>query len=180
VAGADVFAVRFTPDASAGQRQALEAEARLLALEPNPIERVEGAVSAALGRIFGLFEALALVAVAVAGLGIVNTLTMSVVERVREIGVLRATGMTRRQIGRMVVVEAGMLGLIGAISGIVAGLGVGLVMVILGGGRPDLAALPWPILGLAMLLGVGVAMAAAYGPARLAGRLAIVRAVQFE
>ena len=48
-----------------------------------------------------------LVAVLVAGLGIVNTLTMNVVERVREIGVLRAAGMTRRQVWRMVVVEAG-------------------------------------------------------------------------
>ena len=44
----------------------------------------------------------------VAALGIVNTLTMNVLERVREIGVLRAAGMTRRQVWRSVVVEAGV------------------------------------------------------------------------
>ena len=82
----------------------------------------------ALGRVFGLFDALALVAVLVAALGIVNTLAMSVVERVREIGVLRAIGMTRRQASRMVVVEATILGLVGAVLGAVVGLGVGAVL----------------------------------------------------
>ena len=54
----------------------------------------------------------------VAALGIVNTLTMNVLERVREIGVLRAAGMTRRQVWRSVVVEAGITGLVGAICGV--------------------------------------------------------------
>jgi putative ABC transport system permease protein len=181
VAGADVFAVRFEPDATVAQRAALEAAARQFALEPSPLERVEGAVAAALGRVFGLFDALAIVAVLVAGLGIVNTLTMSVIERVREIGVLRATGMTRGQVASMVVVEAGMLGLVGAIVGIAAGVVVGAVMVVLGGGRPDVALdPPWLTIGLALVLGVAVAMVAAYWPARVASRLGIVRAVRFE
>ncbi|MEO7664326.1 MAG: ABC transporter permease, partial [Candidatus Limnocylindrales bacterium] len=97
VAGADVFAVRFQPAATTADRAALETAARGLALEPSPLTRIQGAVTDALGRVFGLFDALALIAVLVAGLGIVNTLTMSVVERVREIGVLRAIGMSRRQ-----------------------------------------------------------------------------------
>ena len=78
-----------------------------LALEVVPLDRIEGAISDALGRIFGLFDALAAVAVLIAALGIVNTLTMNVIERVREIGILRAAGMTRRQVWRSVVVEAG-------------------------------------------------------------------------
>ena len=75
-------------------------------LDPVPLDRIQGAVSDALDRVFGLFDVLSLVAVVVASLGIVNTLTMSVLERVREIGVLRAAGMTRRQVWRSVVVEA--------------------------------------------------------------------------
>ena len=54
-------------------------------------------------------------------------------------------------------------------------------MVILAGGRLDVASgMPWPIIGLALVLGVVVAMLAAAYPARLASRLSIVRAVQYE
>ncbi len=142
---------------------------------------IEGAISDALGRIFGLFDALAAVAVVIAALGIVNTLTMNVIERVREIGILRAAGMTRRQVWRSVVVEAGVLGLAGAILGIVLGLVVGALMTMVTGGRPDLTdGIPWPVVGLALVLGVAVAMLAAAYPARIASRLSIVRAVQYE
>ncbi|MEP6639226.1 MAG: FtsX-like permease family protein, partial [Chloroflexota bacterium] len=112
---------------------------------------------------------------------IVNTLTMNVIERVREIGILRAAGMTRGQVWRSVVVEAGILGLAGALLGIFLGLLVGVLMVGLSGGRLDVAtAIPWSIIGLALILGVVVAMLAAAYPARLASRLSIVRAVQYE
>jgi len=181
VLGADFFAVRFVPGQADIARPALESRARTLALEPSTLERVQGAVANALGRVFGLFDALAVVAVVVAALGIVNTLTMNVVERVREIGVLRATGMTRRRVGRMVVVEAGILGLVGAMIGAVTGLAAGIVLVVLAGGRLDLLIdPPWAALAVCFVLGVGVSMLAAYYPARLAGRLSIVRAVQFE
>ena len=181
VAGADAFAVRFAPDAPASARDALDVEATALALEVVPLDRIEGAISDALGRIFGLFDALAAVAVLIAALGIVNTLTMNVIERVREIGILRAAGMTRRQVWRSVVVEAGVLGLAGALLGIVArarrrgvdGRAGGRSVRRRGG-------IPWPIVGLALVLGVAVAMLAAAYPARLASRLSIVRAVQYE
>jgi putative ABC transport system permease protein len=128
-----------------------------------------------------MFDALAAVAVLIAALGIVNTLTMNVIERVREIGILRAAGMTRRQVWRSVVVEAGVLGLAGALLGIVLGLVVGALMVVLAGGRLDVAGgIPWSIIGLALVLGVVVAMLAAAYPARIASRLSIVRAVQYE
>jgi putative ABC transport system permease protein len=78
-----------------------------------------------------------------------------------------------------VVVEAGVLGLAGALLGIALGLVVGAQMVVMAGGKVDLAAgVPWPIIGLALVLGVAVAMLAAAYPARIASRLSIVRAVQ--
>jgi putative ABC transport system permease protein len=131
--------------------------------------------------VFGLFDALAIVAVVVAALGIVNTLSMNVLERVREIGVLRAAGMTTRQVRRTVVVEAGILGVVGSILGIGTGLVAAALMVGIGGGAPGLTFnLPWQSIGLAALLGIGLSMIAAWYPARLASRLAIVRAVQHE
>jgi len=181
VAGADVFALRFVPGTPDSAHDALRTAASQLALEVVPLERIEGAIDDALGRIFGLFDALAAVAVLIAALGIVNTLTMNVIERVREIGILRAAGMTRDQVWRSVVVEAGVLGLAGALLGSVVGLVVGALMVVLAGGRLDVAAgVPWPMIGVALVLGVAVAMLAAAYPARLASRLSIVRAVQYE
>ena len=125
VAGADAFAVRFAPNAPAATRGELAATAGLSALEVVTLDRVAGAIDDALDRVFGLFDALAIIAVVVAALGIANTLTMNVIERVREIGILRAAGMTTRQVWRSVVVEAGVVGLAGAIVGIVTGVLVG-------------------------------------------------------
>jgi putative ABC transport system permease protein len=182
VSGADAFAVRFRPGATTAQREGIVTVARGDGLEANPVERIAGAVDDALSQVFGLFDVLALIAVIIAALGIVNTLTMNVYERVREIGVLRASGMTRSQVWRMVVVEAGVLGIVGAILGCVTGLLAGQAMIGLGGGaalslpfEPD-----WRTILAAAAFGVVVAMLAAIWPARLAARLSIVRAVQYE
>ena len=181
VAGADAFAIRFASDAPASARDDLRAIAATYALDYVTLDRITGAIDDAFGRIFGLFDALAAVAVLIAALGIVNTLTMNVIERVREIGILRAAGMTRRQVWRSVVVEAGILGLAGALLGVILGLIVGALMVVLAGGRLDVAtAIPWQVVGLSLVLGIAVAMLAAAYPARLASRLPIVRAVRFE
>jgi putative ABC transport system permease protein len=140
-------------------------------------DQAEGAV----GRLFGLFDAIAVIAIIVAGLGIVNTLTMNVVERVREIGVLRATGLLGSQAWRMILVEAGILGVVGAVLGIIAGLVVAAVMLATQGAKlATLADAPWATIVVVALLGVAVAMLAAAYPARLASRVSIIRAVRGE
>jgi putative ABC transport system permease protein len=181
VTGADALAVRYEPGREADARPAVDELATESALEPTPLSRVAGAVDVALARVFTLFDALAIIAVVVAALGIVNTLSMNVLERVRELGVLRAAGMTRRQVRRTVVVEAGILGLSGSFLGIVTGLVAGALMIALAGGTLRVGLdLPWGSIGLAAILGLGLSMVAAWYPARLASRLAIVRAVQHE
>ncbi len=67
---------------------------------------------------FLMFDMLAIIAVVVASLGVVNTLTINVIERTREIGMLRATGMMRSQVIRMVMAEAALMGLVGGLLGI--------------------------------------------------------------
>jgi putative ABC transport system permease protein len=181
VEGADALAVRYEPGQAETAAPLVAEAAALSALEPTPLSSVAGAVDVALGRVFGLFDALAIVAVIVAALGIVNTLSMNVLERVRELGVLRAAGMTRNQVRRTVVVEAGILGLSGSFLGIVTGLVAAALMIVLAGGTLRVGmGIPWSSIGLAALLGVGLSMLAAWYPARLASRLAIVRAVQHE
>ncbi len=180
VAGADVFAVRFAPDAPSSAHAALAAVASGLALETNSLSQVQGAVSDALGRVFGLFDALALVAVFVAGIGILNTLAMGVLERTREIGVLRAIGMSRRQASRMLVVEGIVLGLVGTLLGALVGLAVGFILLALTGGFDTSMPLPWGSIGLAAALGLASSVIASYYPSRLASRVSIVRALQLD
>ncbi len=180
VTGADAFAVRFQPGAAPVARDALAQTARTYALQASPVEQIQGAIAEALARVFGVFDALAIVAVIVAGLGIVNTLTMSVVERIRELGVLRAIGMTRRQAIRMVLVEAFVLGVIGVLLGSGAGLAVGVVLLALGGGLAPVAGVPWLPIELAAALGLLLPVIAALYPAQLASRITIVTALQFE
>jgi putative ABC transport system permease protein len=181
VVGADFYAVRYVAGQESASRTALDAAATSYALEPTELDRVSGTVGDALDRIFRLLDALALVAVLVAGLGMVNTLSMSVLERVREIGVLRATGMTSRQVWGMVVIEAGVLGLVGSIVGAAVGLLVGALLVAWSSSGFGLGFdPPWPSIALAVCFGVLISILASIYPARLASRLSIVRALQHE
>ena len=182
VQGADAFAVRYEPGAPPAAHEAVAALAFERALTVAPLAEVETAVTSALDRVFGLFDLLALAAVIVAALGIVNTLSMDVWERVRELGVLRAAGMSRRQVWRTVIVEAGLLGAIAVVVGVGAGLLTGAVLVVTAGGRLEGVPLdiPWSAIAVAAVLGIVLAMLAAAWPARLASRLEIVRAVRAE
>ncbi|MGA3056651.1 MAG: FtsX-like permease family protein [Candidatus Limnocylindrales bacterium] len=179
--GADFYAVRYGPGQESSSREALDAAAALYALEPSSLDRVQGTVGDALDRIFRLLDALALIAVLVAGLGMANTYSMSVLERVREIGVLRATGMTSGQVWGMVVVEAGLLGICGAIVGALVGLIAGALLVGWSSGGFGLVfEPPWVSIALAVVFGVLVSIAASIYPAGLASRISIVRALQHE
>jgi putative ABC transport system permease protein len=105
---------------------------------------------------------------------------MGVLERVREIGVLRAIGMSRRQAMRMVVVEATILGIVGVVLGAVAGIGVGAVLLQLGGGLRHPGGVPWLPIGVAAVLGLVLPALAALYPARAAARVSIVEALHFD
>lgn len=180
VLGADAFAVRLAADSAPDTAARLADAAKLIGLEASPIGRIQGAIADALARVFVVFDALAVVAVIVAALGIVNTLTMGVVERIREIGLLRAIGMTRRQVMRMVVVEAAILGIVGVVLGSVAGLGAGAMLLQLGGGFGGIGEIPWWPIGVAAVLGLVLPAFAAIYPARMASRISIVQSLHFD
>jgi len=181
VAGADFFAVRYQPGEESTAGPKVDALATQYALEPADLTRIQGTVGDALDRIFRLLDALALTAVLIAGLGMVNTFSMSVLERVREIGVLRATGMTSRQVWGMVVLEAGILGIAGALVGALIGVGLGALLVVWSSGSFGLVVdPPWGTIALAIFFGVLISVTASIYPAGLASRLSIVRAVKYE
>jgi len=179
--GADLFAVRYDTGQEAAARPSVDAAASQYALQSAGLGSVQGTVGDALDRLFRLLDALALIAVLVAGLGMVNTLSMSVLERVREIGVLRATGMSSRQVWGMVVIEAGIMGVAGSLIGAAVGLLVGGLLVAWSSGGFGLAFdPPWASIALAILFGVLVSVTASIYPAGVASRQSIVRALQHE
>ena len=177
VLGADAFAIRFGPGQEAAARPAVEEAARGYALEPATLDQAAGAIGASVDRRAALFAALAAVAVMVAVLGIVNTLAMNVLERVRELALLRATGLTRRQAWRLIVLEAAILGFVGALLGALTGLAAGAALVLLAGGAAIPFQPPWAVAVAALGGGVVLAVLAALYPARLAARVEIVAAL---
>jgi putative ABC transport system permease protein len=180
VLGADAFAIRFAPGQEATARPAVEAVARSFALEPATLGQAAGAIGATIDRRAALLAALGAVALIVAALGIVNTLAMNVVERLRELALLRAMGLTRRQAWRLVVLEAAILGFVGAFMGTVTGLLAGAALVLLASGAAIPFEPPWVVAGLALGGGVILAILAALYPARLAARVEIVRTLVRE
>jgi len=156
---------------------AVTATANGLAGQVVSAPQLAGELSRSLDRLVGLFDVLALITVIVAALGIVNTLSVGVMERVREIAILRAHGMTVGQVQAMVVAEAAIMGAIGGLIAVVVGLLVAWAM-ILAGAAGDFGAglaVPWAVLASVVLLGTGVAALAGLYPARLAARQPLVR-----
>ena len=139
---------------------------------------IEGQVS----QQFGFFNAIVGVAIFDSLFGIINTLSMSVIERTREIGVLRALGTTRWQIRRTVGDESLVIAMIGALMGIVIGAGLGFAL---------LKGLSFGIPGVSYRAPIGTMVAVAVAavvlgiiaslfPARRAAKLDVVEALSYE
>ncbi|HVU78095.1 MAG TPA: FtsX-like permease family protein [Gaiellaceae bacterium] len=110
--------------------------------------------------------------------GIVNTLVLSVFERTRELGMLRAVGMTRRQTRRMIRHESVVTALIGAALGIP--LGVGLAILLGETLGSFTIAIPWGTLIVFVVAAIVAGLIAAIFPARRAARLNVLEALQYE
>lgn len=114
-------------------------------------------------------------------IAMVNTLAISVIERTREIGMLRAVGATRKQVRRMVVAEALLLAAVGTAFGILAGMYLGYVIVAAMGTMFPIE-YAFPLGGILGGLAIGLIFGAlaAIIPARQAARLQVVEALRYE
>ncbi|MER5564069.1 FtsX-like permease family protein [Streptomyces sp. NPDC002506] len=171
--------------AEPGKVQGLE-EGLRDALDNSPLLKVQnreqltkagaGTIDLMLNMVYGLLG----MAVVIAVLGVINTLAMSVFERSREIGMLRAIGLDRAGVKQMVRLESVVISLFGALLGI----GTGIFLAWAGGSLTGGAmktyemVLPWGRLGSFLLLALVIGVLAAIWPARRAARLNMLESIQ--
>ncbi len=130
--------------------------------------------------LIGAVNALLGMSVIVALVGIVNTMTLSIFERRRELGMVRALGMTRQQVGRMIRLEAVLIGLLGTIIGMGAGVLLSWVVVSSIDEIEIGLSFNWARVGLIFAVGVLVGVLASLLPARRATRLDMLEAMRSE
>ncbi|MGW1276214.1 ABC transporter permease [Streptomyces tsukubensis] len=133
------------------------------------------------GQMLNLVYGLLALAIVVAVLGVVNTLALSVVERTREIGLMRAIGLSRRQLRRMIRLESVVIALFGALLGLGLGMGWGTaaqkLLALEGLGVLEI---PWPTIVTVFVGSAFVGLFAALVPAFRAGRMNVLNAIASE
>lgn len=152
-------------------------------LETETQAELKSEVSAQIGQFFQIIYAILAIAAIVGLLGLANTLAMSVLQRFREIGILRAIGVTRSQAWRMVLVESATMGL----TAFVLSIPLGWLLTTLitrgagdGFGSELEAVYPYLWIPFVLVFGVVIAVIAAIAPGRRAARLHVVNALQYE
>lgn len=128
-----------------------------------------------------MIQILLALAILIAVLGVINTLALSVIERTRELGLLRAVGMRRSQVMRMITVESVVISVFGAVLGLAVGLalGVATVQALKDQGISEIG-LPWMTMVQYLVVAAFVGVIAAILPAIRAARLNVLDAIAYE
>ena len=127
---------------------------------------------------FGMIAALLALTWLIATLGVLNTLALSVMERTREVGFLRALGLDRGRVRRMIRLEAVVMSLVGGIAGVLVGLLIGwAVQGATGSAALADLSIPWGPIGVALVSAIVAGLLGGWIPARIAARAPVLSAV---
>ena len=144
-------------------------------------EEFGSVATASIDGLLGIVYALLGLAVVISILGIVNTLALSIIERRQEIGMLRAVGMQRADIRRMVRLESVQISIFGAVVGALLGLGLGwALLTVLADEGIGTIVVPWDLIGTMLLGAAIVGVLAAVWPARRAAQTPPLAAIADE
>jgi ABC-type antimicrobial peptide transport system permease subunit len=133
-------------------------------------------INKALNLLYGLLG----LSVIISLFGVVNTLVLAVFERTRELGMLRAVGMTRRQVRSMIRHESIVTALIGGALGIAVGVFLAVLTTQALSSEGIVLAIPWGTIALFVVATILAGVLAAVFPARRASRLNVLKALQYE
>ena len=171
-----------TDHADAATKAAIE---RALSAYPNlkvqDQSDVKKSAEKSIDQLVTLLTVLLALSIIIAALGIINTLALSVIERTREIGLLRAVGTSRRQTRRMIRLESVVIAVFGGLLGIAIGVvfGIAIQHAVSDQGL-DVLSVPVPTLVAYVVLSAVIGVLAAVWPAWRASRLDILKAIGFE
>jgi putative ABC transport system permease protein len=180
---ADILLVTATPGRAAELAEPLAAIARESSLLVRSFGDVNAFVDTLVRGVTRSLQAILALGFVVGSLGVANTVTMSVLEKRRALGLLRAVGMSRARVTRMVVLESVLLGAAGAITGMLAGITTALFIQLASQpmlGHPVRFSLRPGVLAANLLAALLVAAAAAWLPARRAVRMDMLEAIAAE
>ena len=141
-------------------------------------EDLQSTFSSVINQILVILYALLALSIVIAIFGVVNTLTLSVIERVRELGLLRATGASKGQIRLMIGIEAAEISLFGTFVGVIVGVAAGVVIqkVFTGNGLDKLS-IPYEQAGIFLASSIFVGILASLPPSRKALKVSILDAI---
>jgi len=133
-----------------------------------------------INKLLLLIYALLALSIIISLFGVVNTLALTIHERTRELGMLRAIGTSRAQVRQMIRYESVITAMIGAIIGAAIGLLLAVVAVKALADEGFVLSIPYPLIVVMLLLAAVAGVAAAIAPARRASRINVMEALQYE
>ena len=170
-----------TADTAALKKRLIDAVKPYYVVNVQDREEFKSTMSTMVDQILIILYALLALSIVIAIFGIVNTLALSVSERTRELGLLRAIGTSRGQIRGMLEIEASLIAVLGTLLGVTTGGIAGVVIQRVYSAKGlEMLAIPWQQLGVALLAAIAVGVIAALPPARRALRVPVLDAIEVE
>ena len=183
VRAADIWLVTAKPGTAASLREPLQEIAEHNSMLLRSLGELKAFIDRIIGGVVGSLWAILGLGFVVGSLGVANTVTMNVLEKKRTLGLLRAVGMTSRQVTRMVVLESILLGVAGGLIGLVGGMSTALYIQLASQpllGHPIRISFRPSVVAVNLGAAIIVTALAAWIPARRAARLDLLEALSSE